>query len=499
MKDLIISSSDYNHITRMVDEAEISVRYGNQVYFLLCNRNFGYCACNMRGSVFKCLRCERYVKALLRKCSPGIKVIEMDLRMKDQLGEEINRLNFDYHSIEDIKSIEYKGAKVGMSCLSTYVTNCRNNNPLLDEDFRLFFDKLLRTACYYAEFQLRMINEIKPDRIQLFNGRCLENRAASDFAIQQHILLRSCELWKVFPHYFVKHTFYNALPHNIEDNTKRINNLWSNESVPLEEKEWIGRRFFESKYNHTYSGDKDYTAHQVAEKMPTNWDYTKKNYVIFNSSEDEYTAIGDDYDQGKVFHSQYEGILHIANVFKDRSDVNVYLRIHPNLSNIKYKYHTKLLDLNNKFKNFHVIRGDSDVSSYAMMREAYRIVTFGSTTGVEASYMGKPVISLRCNWFSGMDVCYDPTTVEEAERLLLANDLTPKPQINAIKFGYYCMNPSLPSYSFFDFNISDFTIFGRRLRRYALAKYFGSTTLYALVGWVGEFLCKRDHIPIKEK
>ncbi len=499
MKDLIISSSDYNHITRMVDEAEISARFGNQVYFLLCNRNFGYCACNMRGSRFKCHRCERYVKGLLKKCSPGIKVIEMDQQTKALLSEEVNKLEFDYQTIDDIKSIEYRGAMVGMGCLSTYVTNYRNNNPLMDDDFRSYFDKFLRTACYYAEFQYRMINEIKPDRIQLFNGRCLENRAASDFAIQHHILLRTCEFWKVFPHYFVKHTFYNSLPHNIEDNKKRINNLWADEYVPFEEKERLGRRFFESKYNHTYSGDKDYTAHQVAEKMPDNWDRTKKNYVIFNSSEDEFSAVGEDYDQGKVFHSQYEGILHIANLLKDRSDINVYLRIHPNLSKIKYKYHTKLLDLDHQYKNFFVIRGDSDISSYAIMREAFRVITFGSTTGVEASYMGKPVIALCRNWFSYVDVCYDPTTIEEAEQLILAEDLTPKPQINTIKFGYYCMNLSLPSFSFFDYNINDFTIFGRKLRRYALAKYLGSTTLYALVGWVGEFLCKRDTIPVKER
>ena len=101
MKDLIISGSDYNHITHMIDEAEISARFGNEVYFLLCNHHFGYCACNMRGSSFKCSRCNHYVKGLLKKCSPSIKVIEMDDQMKEQLSEEVGKIESDYNSSGD--------------------------------------------------------------------------------------------------------------------------------------------------------------------------------------------------------------------------------------------------------------------------------------------------------------------------------------------------------------------------------------------------------------
>ena len=145
-----------------------------------------------------------------------------------------------------------------------------------------------------------------------------------------------------------------------------------------------------------------------------------------------------------------------------------------------------------------MIPGDSSVSSYALMREAYRVITFGSTTGIEATYMGKTVIALCSNWFSGLDVSYNPESYTEADHLIQAKDLSPKPQIEAIKFGYFIMNLNLPSFSFFDYNISDFYFLGRTLRRYNLAKYFGSTTLYAIVGWIGEFLCGRDVVPDKE-
>ena len=482
----------------MIDEAEISARFGNQVYFLLCNRNFRYCGCNMHGSPFKCFRCERFAKGLLKKCSPSIKVIEMDKHLMEELNEEVDKVKLDYNSVKDIKSLVYKGAKVGMGCLSAFISHSRNNNPLIDDEFRAYFDKVLRKGCLYAEFQYRMIKEIQPDRIQLFNGRFMETRPASDIAIQNQILLRSNEQWRVFPHRFIKRQFYNALPHSIEANHNWFESMWKDEYIPQVEKERIGRRFFESKYTHAFGGDKDYTAKQIAAKLPENWDNTKKNYVIFNSSEDEFTAIGGEYEERKVFNSQYDGVAYIASLFKNRKDVNIYLRIHPNLAKIKYKYHTDLLGLGEKYDNLFVIPGDSDVSSYALMREAYRVITFGSTTGIEATYMGKTVIALCVNWFSGLDISYNPTTVEEAEQLILAENLSPKPQTEAIKFGYFIMNLNLPSFSFFDYNISDFRFLGRTLRRYKLAKYFGSTTLYAIIGWVGEFLCGRDPVPSKE-
>lgn len=498
MKDLIISGSDYNHITHMIDEAEISTRFGNEVYFLLCNHRFGYCACNMRGSGFKCIRCKHYVKGLLKKCSPNIKVIEMDEQLNELLDEEINKIKPEYHSLEDIKSITYKGVKVGMGCLSAYITHSRNNNPLIDDVFKAYFDKVLKAGFYYAAFQYRMIMEIEPDRVQLYNGRCLESRAVGDIAIQHNILLRCNEQWRVFPHFFLKRQYYNALPHSIDANKKWLNSMWADEYIPLIEKERVGRRFFESKYEHSFGGDKDYTANQKAEKLPENWDASKKNYVIFNSSEDELTAIGGDYEEKKVFKSQYDGVVHIANLFKDRKDVAIYLRIHPNLTDINYRYHTDLLSIDKKNENFFVVRGDSDVSSYALMREAYRVITFGSTTGIEATYMGKPVIALGVNDFSGLDISYNPESVEETDRLLQAKELPPRPQIEAIKYGYFSMNLNLPSFSFFEFNISDLSFWGHTVRRYSLAKYLGSTTLYALVGWIGEFICKRDDVPVKE-
>ena len=499
MKDLIISSSDYNHITYMVDEAEISAKFGNQVCFLLCNSHFGLCGCNLYGDTFKCFRCKRYVKRLLKKCSEGIKVIEPDQAMMKKINEEVDNVSYDYHSIDDIKGLEYKGTKVGYSALSAYLTESRNNNPLIDDEFRAYFDRLLKVACRYAEFQLRMIDEIRPDRIQLFNGRFMENRPASDFALQRHILLRSCEFRTVYPHCSQKRHYYNALPHNIANNEKMINQLWYDESVPFEEKEWIGRNFYERKYNHTYYGDKDYASGQVAEKMPENWDASKKNYVIFNSSEDEFTCIGDEYDKAKVFSSQYEGILYIAEMFKDSPDVRIYLRIHPNLKNIKYRYHTDLLGLGEQYKNLFVIRGDSTVSTYALMRAADKVITFGSTTGVEASYMRKPVISLCRSWYSGIDVCYEPTTVAEMKELLLNDNLKPKPEIETLKYGYFLVPPNLPGYTFFDYNWKDFKFLGKTVRQYNLAKYLGSTKLYAIIGMIVGHSCRKYKLPLKEK
>ena len=55
-----------------------------------------------------------------------------------------------------------------------------------------------------------------------------------------------------------------------------------------------------------------------------------------------------------------------------------------------YKYHTDLLKLGEKYPNMTVIPGGSSLSTYALIDRADVVVVWGSTTGAEAVYHGKP-------------------------------------------------------------------------------------------------------------
>lgn len=171
--------------------------------------------------------------------------------------------------------------------------------------------------------------------------------------------------------------------------------------------------------------------------LPNNWNPRKHNIVVFNSSEDEFATIGPDFEKYKLFGSQLEGLIFIKEELKDNPEVQVTLRIHPNLSNIKYKYVSDLYQL--RSKNFNIISADSNVSSYALLENADTVIVFGSTIGIEAVYWKKPTILLGGSMYYKLNCTYTPKTHDQLKSLLIKK-LEPMDNIQAIKFGYYRMN-----------------------------------------------------------
>jgi hypothetical protein len=481
MKELFFVSSYPDRIAYLLDEAEMMTRLGHEVTVITCNRNIRRCNANMTCNKLQCVLCERYTKKILKKCSKNITVVSLDSFTNQEIKDSIEKLSFDYNNIDDIKKIKYHDSNVGFGSLSLYISLTRNLTPLMDSKFRLFFDKLLKDTCYMSVLQEEAIKKLNPDRISLFNGRFPEVRGALDYALAHNIELKSCEYTKVFPEFYLKRYFHNSLPHSMSNNVNMINSLWDSAGLSDMDKESLGRWFFDSKINQLFYGDKNYVAGQDKTLLPKEWSDEQINYVIFNSSEDEFVSIGDEYENAKLFNTQYEGIRHIAELLSERKNIHIYLRIHPNLRTIKYRYHTELLELGVKYPNLTVIPADSKISSYTLLLKANRVIVFGSTIGVEASYAGKPVINLCKYIYSDLNVVYDPHTIEEADNLLLSEHLETKPQIGSIKFGLYYMNPYATSYTFFNINIKRFSFWGHNFTAYPLAKLWGSSRLYAII------------------
>lgn len=287
-----------------------------------------------------------------------------------------------------------------------------------------------------------------------------------------------------------------------------IYNTWSQSVLPEAEKEHIGNMFFIQRKTGTYAGDKNYIANQNKAKLPDNWDEGYRNIVIFNSSEDEFAAVGDEYDKARLFPTQLDAIVNIAEFLKNNPKVRVYLRIHPNLTNVPYKYHTDLLKLGEKYPNMTVIPGGSSLSTYALIDRADVVVVWGSTTGAEAVYHGKPVILLGGAVYRELGITYNPENEEELHRLLLQSVLPPKDRTNAIKMGFYYLQYLSPASTFWKYDFSTFRFHIGKFNHSCLLhdnqKLLGSQVLYYLVtksiiGIYGKLFKKRFlNLPTEE-
>ena len=77
------------------------------------------------------------------------------------------------------------------------------------------------------------------------------------------------------------------------------------------------------------------------------------NVMIFNSSADELAALGGEWDKDVLFNSQYEAIDYMLS--HSSSAIHYYLRIHPNLKDVPYRFVTELYGLSKKHTNITII------------------------------------------------------------------------------------------------------------------------------------------------
>jgi len=342
-------------------------------------------------------------------------------------------------------------------------------SPLIDENFRAYFDKLLEQGVKYTEVTLAALENYSPDMVAVFNSRVIYARPMVDLCEKRGIDYIAFETAYNTRNEAVKTFVKNNKIHNIENNTRRINDYWESALFPKEEKIRIAEQFFYKKRNAISAADKVYTDAQQSGKLPDNWDDSKLNIVIFNSSEDEQAASYEGLEEQNLFPSQFEGIKYIFNQLKEDKDIHVYLRIHPNLTHINYLYHTKLYEFTELFDHVTIIPPSSDISTYALIDAADKVVVFGSTTGAESVYWGKPVILLS-NFaaYSLLDTCYIPQKKEEIAPLLQNRELQPKNKLGALKLAYYYMNDEYPAYQFFKSQKKMYKIFSYPVAVYKL-------------------------------
>jgi hypothetical protein len=353
--------------------------------------------------------------------------------------------------------------------------------------------------CYQTLLHEAIIDREKPDHISFFNGRTSEARSALNIAEWKHIDFTSCECRFLFPHTSAKRYTHNSLSHSISKVTELIQDSWDDKTVPEKDKVRLGKWFFESKVTNRFFGDTNYTGKQNPNQLPDGWDEKKYNIVIFNSSEDEHSSISDEFDDNNLFPSQIEGIEWVAKALMNADDTAIYLRIHPNLRNVKYKYHTDLLKLGEKYPNFHVIPGNSKISSYNMMYHASLVLVFGSTIGVESAYAGKPVITLAACTYMKLGFCYVPKTTDELMTLLNDHNLKPLKNENTLKFGYFCMNPHQPGFYFFNNDKRMVKVLGREGLGYPMDTVLGSMKLAVLERLLVNRFFVKDRLPRKER
>lgn len=436
MKHLVHLSFPYYtyHALIVLNEAERLIQEGNQVEVILCGGGVNHCYANMMGDKSMCGGCKKMQKQWVNMLSPEHTVrYYQDYIQPEMLKDR----EFTYDNEEDIKGIIYKGVKIGYGAYSSYVTRTKNLHPLMNGEFREFFDKILKTECVLTDLLENYVSKEKPDSVMVFSARHFDVRPFYDYPLQNNLGVECLEAgFTLRKDVYMGFNYGKSQPHSIEFHNGNIFKQWNDSTLSETEKIMKGTEFFERKRNNIPSGGLLYTAGQKPGELPANWDSSKKNIVIFNSSEDEFVAVGDEYSKKAFFPDQFIGINEISEMLRNEKNVQLYVRVHPAQKNIHYKYHQELYNLPSKFPNVTIIHANDTISSYSLIDHAEKIIVFGSTIGIEAVYWNKPVILLAGALYYYLDQCYIPKTKAELHTLLVS-DLMSRRTDNVVKLGYY--------------------------------------------------------------
>lgn len=460
----------------LLDESLIHIENGDEVHFVYCDKVLKSCSYNLEHNSLLCNYCQSENKRLFNEYLANTSI---DVHCLSEFHLiELEEPTFDYTTVEEVKVLLYKGVEVGASCLSSYISTTRNSFPRIDDNFKSFFNPLLKNACVAVNDIISMLDNINPDKVLLFNGRLFDVNATIAVCKQRGIPFTCLEVADLEDKRY-KLYYENALPHDPIANSNMIEEFWQEDYITLEEKKKLVKTFLLGEEMEERLMTKAIQPLKNGIYCRKNFDVTKRNFAIFNSSEDELASLGKQFESKNLFPTQLDGIKYVLNSVKDNPDIHFYLRIHPNLAKIGFSYHTDLYKLPEVYNNITVIGANEEIDSYALMEACEKVVAFASTMGIESVYWKKPVIILGNTFYYDLNGFYKPTQISQIHQLLV-DKLDPLDNSDSIKYGFFLMakNPNRRfkhvDFDFYTIKLPKFTAITANYQKWLNSRYFFS-------------------------
>jgi len=396
---------------------------GDHITQLVCNKELPSCDTNPYHLQEACERCVSKRINGYTVLAPGMHVRSF-LQLNAEDKKKISALRTEFSSIQELQSLWIDNYDIGYSIASSLISLSRNPNPTLEP--RLIERYIVSCAGVYFSM-LNYLRTNPTDVVYTFNGRFSHTKAVLRACNKLGVKCLLHERGNSVNYYSL---FENTPIHDLKNTHNLIEKIWS-EADP-KERERISTEWYTTRIGGKMQNWFSFLADQVIE-LPEGWDSSKRNIVICNSSEDELASLGDDW-KNTLYKNQLDGITRIIADGASMENTHFYLRIHPHLAKVDSEDVKKVASL--QAKHLTVIPATSKLSTYLLVKEADKTITFGSTIGMEATFLRKPSICAGKSFYHYLNGTYYPNDHAELMRLL-EQELEPKPLEEALKFSYF--------------------------------------------------------------
>ncbi len=375
----------------------------NKVRIITCGGKKNYaCSKNIYG-----------IKEICRTCilqrNKAISLLKGKFELEEITFQINNKINFQ---LNNIKQLKYENLDLGLGTYSSY-TNFTRDSDLNGREAKKSIKLLLNTSISIYHYFKDHLKNREYDEIVTFNSRMSERRPLFKYSQKKKLNISNYEK-------LTTERFYNFRNKFSQDR------IFIKQEIKkfIQKKKNLNLDKINKFYINKYHGIKDdinsevYSSKQKLDFFPTNWDESMKNIVFFTASDDEYQSFGKEFNPA-FLGNQKNIIRKTCDLFKDKKNYFLWIRIHPRWKNEKWfdkKFYNSILK---KYKNVGVIYPNEKISSYSIALKAYNVICYWSLLITELAYWkNQKIISLSKNDYSEIGIAVTPKNFKDYKRLI---------------------------------------------------------------------------------
>ncbi len=323
----------------------------------------------------------------------------------------------------NIRAMTYRGADLGRAILQIHPDR---DTPITDKHLwpRAWVEAAAKSFAYVFDQTHAVITQRGITMLAVYNGRFLHDRAAAVAAESLGIPVVSYDIGGHDTDFDL--TLDDT--HDWDALQRRMLNMYANWDP--EERDQLGSKWFLDRTQHL---DQTNSLFVEAQKIGSMVDLPKdkKIVVYFSSSGDEIVELDLDWDS--YFGGQEKALGLVAQICAEDPDTYFIVRSHP------HKRHKPQRDVQEWMAAVESANPDlhldphSEVDSYELMRAADLVITYGSTSGVEAAFAKKPVIVMGPSAYNILGCATQVINADELRQAMA--EPTPGGWSGAVSYG----------------------------------------------------------------
>jgi len=322
-----------------------------------------------------------------------------------------------------LRELMYDGSGMGRSVLQVHPDF---NTPIRDSHVwpRRWINRAMKSYAWAYDQALALIRERDLGTVVVYNGRFTHDRAVAAAAERAGIRVLYYDTGGYGTHFDLT----EATTHDWAHLQGRMHAMYDNWDPA--ERDVIGASWFTNRQVHADEGQRVFVASQTLGHV-VDLPEAETLVVFFSSSGDEIAEL--ELEWSEYQGSQEQALKALADACRAKPGCALVVRTHPHM---RLKPAADLEDWNTAVAaaapDLH-IDPSSPADSYELMRRADIVFTYGSTSGVESAFIGKPVAVMGP---SAYDLIGCATHVRSAEGIVefLERPVPPNPT-GALPYG----------------------------------------------------------------